>query len=96
MRSFLPNDIKVVLQGENGILDIGPYPKPGGEDYDLINAGNEGVTAMPGASFFSSTVSFGMYRGRHMNATILGGMQVSRKGDLANWVVPNRLIKVSR
>ena len=72
---------------------MGPYPKVNQEDADLINAGNESISAVDGASFFGSSVSFGMYRGRHMNMTILGGMQVSRKGDIANWVVPNRLIK---
>ena len=94
IRSFLPPHVKIVLQGENGILGIGPYPQVNGEDPDLINAGNEAVTAMPGHSYFQSTTSFGMYRGRHMNTTIIGGMQVSKKGDIANWVVPNRLIKV--
>jgi len=93
VRSFLSPDIKIVLQGENGVLGMGPYPNPNGEDPDLINAGNESITAVKGASFFGSSVSFGMYRGRHMNMTILGGMQVSKKGDIANWVVPNRLIK---
>lgn len=93
VRSFLRPDIKIVLQGENGILGIGPYPQVNQEDADLINAGNESVSAVEGASFFCSTTSFGMYRGRHMSATILGGMQVSRKGDIANWVVPNKLIK---
>ena len=83
------------MQGENGVLGIGPYPRVNEEDPDMINAGNEAISVMPGASFFSSTMSLGMYRGRHMNTTIIGGMQVSNKGDIANWVVPNRLIKVN-
>ena len=95
VRSFLPPEVKIVLQGENGVLGIGQYPRVNEEDSDVVNAGNEAVSIIEGASFFQSSVSFGMYRGRHMSATILGGMQVSRKGDIANWVVPNKLIKVN-
>ena len=93
--NFLPNDVKIFLQGENGVLGIGHYPRVNEEDPDMINAGGEAVSVNPGASYFSSSMSFGMYRGRHMNATIIGGMQVSSKGDIANWVVPNKLLKVN-
>ena len=83
------------MQGENGVLGIGPYPKPNQEDPDLINAGNESISVVQGASFFGNSVSFGMYRGRHMDVTLLGGMQVSKNGDIANWIVPNKIIKVT-
>ncbi|RKF05054.1 3-oxoacid CoA-transferase subunit B [Tenacibaculum lutimaris] len=91
--NFVRDDIEVEFQSENGVLGMGPFPFEGEEDADIINAGKQTITTMPGASFFDSAMSFSMIRGKHVHLTILGAMEVAENGDIANWKIPGKMVK---
>ncbi len=91
--NYVPTDLAVEFQSENGVLGMGPFPIDGQENADIINAGKQTITTLPGASFFDSAISFGMIRGQHVDLTILGAMEVAENGDIANWKIPNKMVK---